>query len=100
MAWEKRGNREYYYRKRRVGRRVVSEYVGAGELAEAIATLEAFSRQEQEMERAAWREEQEAERAFDQEIDAVGDLVRTMTGAVLLATGHHTHKGQWRRRRG
>ena len=31
MAREKRGTRWYYYRKRRIGNRLVSEYVGTGE---------------------------------------------------------------------
>ena len=39
MSWEQRGNRRYYFRKRRQAGRVVSEYVGAGELAVAAATL-------------------------------------------------------------
>ena len=30
MGWEKRGNGLYYYRKKRMGQRVVSEYMGTG----------------------------------------------------------------------
>ncbi len=33
MGWERRGSSQYYYRKIRRGRCVVSEYVGSGELA-------------------------------------------------------------------
>jgi len=29
MAWERRGNQEYLYRKKRVGKRVISIYTGA-----------------------------------------------------------------------
>jgi len=35
MGWEKRGNRLVYYRKKRVGRRVVSVYCGSGERGRA-----------------------------------------------------------------
>ena len=41
MGWETRGNNTYYYRKRRVGPSVVSEYAGSGKaglLAERIDT--------------------------------------------------------------
>lgn len=42
MAWEKRGNRSYFYQKKRIGGKVKSEYVGAGEVAELIARRESF----------------------------------------------------------
>ena len=99
MAWERRGNRQYYYRKRREGRRVVSEYFGTGTIAELAEMLDAADREEHEREREAWRELREAELDLDREIDGLGDTVRMLTQAVLLASGHHTHKGQWRQRR-
>lgn len=34
MGWEKRGNGKYYYRKKRIGNRVFSTYMGKGEKAE------------------------------------------------------------------
>lgn len=100
MAWEKRGNRYYYYRKRREGRRVVSEYVGAGDLAEAIAALDAWDRIEQEVEREIWQRKKESEAEVIAEMDQLGDLLRALTHAALLTAGYHTHKGQWRRKRG
>ena len=99
MAWERRGRRLYYYRKRREGKRVVSEYVGTGLLAELAAECDGLDRQEQEAERAARRAEREAQLEIDRTIDAAGEAVRTLTGAVLLANGYHLHKGQWRKRR-
>ena len=95
MSWEKRGDRRYYYRKRRQGDRVISEYVGAGELAEACAALDALER---EVRRAA-RERRQAERALDAQVGQACDLIRALTCAALLVTGHHTHKGQWRKKR-
>lgn len=43
MGWEKRGNRLVYYRKKRVGHRVVSVYCGSGERGRA-AELEDLER--------------------------------------------------------
>ena len=58
MGWEehKRGGR-YYTRSRKVNGRVVREYVGRGEVAKAIATLDAVDRLERIEKAAAFREE-------------------------------------------
>ena len=40
MGLEQRGNATYYYRKKRRGVRVVSEYVGRGELAQFAALID------------------------------------------------------------
>ena len=55
MAWEKRGNNSYYYQKRRIGDRVVSDYIGAGPVAEMIALTDADERQRKEYERQQWQ---------------------------------------------
>ena len=99
MGWEKRGHRLYYYRKRREGRRVVSEYVGAGPLSKAIAELDALDQGRRGYERERQRLALEEERAVDEELDRLDDLVGALTHAVLLANSYHTHKGQWRKRR-
>jgi hypothetical protein len=95
MSWEQRGNRRYYYRKRREGDRVISEYVGAGELAETAVAIDALEREI----RRAERQRRAERRALDAQIDEVCDLIRALTFAELLVSGYHTHKGQWRRRR-
>jgi hypothetical protein len=100
MAWEERGNHRYYYRSRRVGDKVVKEYVGSGEVASAIADLEALERERAE---EAARQRQ-AERARQDAVDAlllafcqgVGDIV----AEALERAGYHRHdRGQWRRKR-
>jgi hypothetical protein len=95
MGWEQRGNRRYYYRKRRQGGQVVSEYVGAGDLAAADAALDALEREL----RQAQQRRLAAIQAAGAQVKEVCDLIQTMIYAVLLATGHHTHKGQWRKKR-
>lgn len=100
MAWETRkGRGSYYTRSRRVGGRVVREYVGSDSFAEAMAEIDALDRERQNEEQAAMRAEQEAQRMIDLKIDEEGDFVRVLTQAVLLANGYHSHKGQWRKRR-
>ena len=99
MGWENRNGREYYYQKRRIGGCVVSEYVGAGWLADAAATLDDISRQEREIERAAWREEEAQTQALLSDFNQVEDLARVITRASMLLSGYHPHKGQWRKKR-
>jgi hypothetical protein len=98
MPWEKRRNKRYYYSKRRRAGRVLSDYVGAGESAQVIATLEALYREQRIAQQQQWRLEQESRRALDAEVDRLGSGIRTLVAATLLANGYHTHKGQWRSR--
>lgn len=99
MAWEARGSGRYFYRKRRVGGRVVSEYVGAGEVAELVALAGQAQQESRRAESAlwlSWRSEREADgRAAD---GALAGLER-LAHAALEAAGYHRHQGQWRKRR-
>lgn len=99
MGWEHRNGHRYYYRKRRVGGHVISEYLGAGEWVEAIADLTRLDRIERAEERAAQHAEREHEQNKDADVDAVADLLNTLAAGTLLLAGCHTHKGTWRRRR-
>jgi hypothetical protein len=95
MAWEKRGNRDYYYKKRRIGGRVVSEYVGSGALAELQALLDQEEKESRKYEQAKRLQAEELEAKIDQ----VDEYSRTLAKAALLLAGYHPHKGQWRKRR-
>ena len=44
MAWVRRGRKLYYYRTRRVGGRVLREYLGSGPEAELAAALDSARR--------------------------------------------------------
>lgn len=99
MGWEQRNGRSYYYRKRRHGDRVVSEYVGSGTLAAICAQTDAASRQEQENERKARQQEREEEARVDTAIAEAEATLKTLTECSLFAAGFHKHKGQWRKRR-
>jgi hypothetical protein len=95
MAWEQRAKKRYYYRKQRDGQRVVSEYVGIGELAETAAALDALEREVCRARRRQWA----AVRAFDAQVDEACDLIQALARSALLVTGHRLHKGQWRKTR-
>ena len=99
MGWETRGNGTYYYRKVRRGGRVVSEYIGAGPGAEALAGLDALGQDSAADERAVWAETVQAEQRNAAALAELDDMVRTVTAAVLIAAGYHTHRRQWRRQR-
>ena len=98
MAWETRRRKRYYYTKRRRAGRVESHYIGAGEAAQVIATLEALCREQRLDQQQEWRREQESRRALDAEIDRLAAGIRLLVAAALLDNGYHTHKGQWRSR--
>ena len=99
MGWERRGHGLYYYLKYRHGKRVVSEYVGGGPAAEALAQLINRRREERQVEREEERRQREQERAIDREIDEIEEWARLLTTAALLVSGYHMHKGQWRKKR-
>jgi hypothetical protein len=99
MGWESRGNGIYYYRKRRVDGRVVSEYVGIGKVAHLISQLELIERDKRLTEREGLKAQIEREKASDQQLDQLSAQLDALVRAVLVADGYHTHKGQWRRSR-
>lgn len=99
MAWETRNGNRYYYRKRRIGDRVVSEYMG-GDVGGLFAMLDENEQERRQLEREARRAEQEAQHAIDKQIDEVIGLARTLADAAMIEAGYHRHKGQWRRIRG
>ena len=99
MAWEDRRGRQYYYRKKRIGKHVVSEYIGSGFLGEIVAEMEAEEREQRKYERSKFKKMKEETRVMDNELDSIGDLIRTLIRAKLILSGYHPHKGQWRKRR-
>jgi hypothetical protein len=93
MAWEKRKQKNYYYRKRRQGRRVISEYIGSAKMAGTIAALDLRRRQIDQTEQQALAELQ----TLETEVDQICQLLQTLVHAYLLAAGCHAHRGQWRK---
>lgn len=98
MGWEKRGLGQYYYRKKRVNGRVVSEYVGSGILAEATLMLDQVEKGKTDLEKIEQQIEKEQAAAIDQAVDqnlvSIGELIES----TLIAYGYHKVKGEWRKR--
>jgi hypothetical protein len=99
MGWERRNGRCYYYRKRRVGGRVVSEYVGAGAVGESAALEDERERLKRDDSCSSSRRLLEEGGALELELRSVERAARTLASAALVAAGFRCHRGEWRRRR-
>lgn len=99
MGWESRGHRCYYYAKERHGGRVESNYLGRGDLAQAVAGLTEARREEREAEREIERATIEKMRSEDAAFDQIDALVMNLTKAHLIEAGYHEVKRVWRRKR-
>jgi hypothetical protein len=100
MGLERRGSNLYYYRKRREGGRVVSEYLGRGDFAALAAMLDTTERAGEKARRARERGSREADEALDELLDAIGSALSMAAACELVAAGCHNRKGEWRVIRG
>jgi hypothetical protein len=100
MPWAQRGPHRYFFRKRKVGGRVVRRSYGRGPEAQLAAALVAQNQREREAQWARQRRERdrwETDTRTLQRLIAVSDLLMR---AALLAAGYYQHQqGDWRRRR-
>jgi hypothetical protein len=101
VAWEKRARGGLYYtRSRRVGGRVVREYIGTGEVAELAAVLDARDRAHRESRAATWRIQYEQLARTEAALGELCELGEAVARANLLRAGYRRHhRGEWRRRR-
>ena len=101
MAWETRGGRGHYYtRSRRVGGRILREYLGSGPAAEVAGELGALERAARAAAAAAWRAERARLEELDAAVAAFDRAAEALASAALLAAGYRRHhRGEWRRRR-
>lgn len=102
MGLERRGNGLYFYRKRRIGNRVISEYCGAGTLANCFYILDQQRQEEEwtekETKKRSFEAEKQIEDELDSEIESVFGCVKTIEDALFLINGYHVHSRQWRRK--
>jgi hypothetical protein len=101
MGWEKRERGGLYYtRSRKVGGRVVREYVGGGILGHLAALQDAQERRRREQEAALWKKERDRLEALVAPIEQLCEVAEILSKAVLLAAGFRRHqRGEWRRKR-
>ncbi len=91
----------YYYRARKVGGRVVKEYVGAGQAAVLASRID---EQVRAVARTEAEQRQSALATFDDVEAPLDDLCRKvelLARGALLGAGYRQHdRGAWRKRRG
>jgi hypothetical protein len=101
MGWEKRERGGLYYtRTRKVGGRVVREYVGGGILGHIAALQDAQQRRRREVEADVWEQESERIEAIMAPVDQLYEVTEILYRATLMAAGFRRHqRGEWRRKR-
>ena len=100
MAWEQRNKRRYYYRKRRIGRSVISEYVGDGATGALAEVMTARAIAEAEAKRKEWQAIKDEQARLNRMVDDFGKLADAMAQAALLLSGYHQSRRKWRKQRG
>ena len=88
MGWERRGDGDYYYHTRRVGGRVVRDYLGSGPQAQLAADLVAEARDRRADLAQALKQEQEHWGSLGVMMDRLDRACEVMERAALLAGGN------------
>jgi hypothetical protein len=99
VAWERRGSNLYYYQSERIDGRVRKKYVGAVEVAEAIAHADETIRRSRVAHSERARIELEEVRTLASAGEELCKAAEILAAAELVAAGYHRHKGEWRMRR-
>jgi hypothetical protein len=98
MAWQRRGNRLYYYRSTKYRGRVTTHYLGRA--SESRAHQAGLEDQELHAARTQARQEQQAWEALDAQITTTHMQITSLTFALLAGGGwYRHHRGEWRKRR-
>lgn len=100
MAYETRGNQQYYYQKRRVGKHVISVYGGNDIIAQLAAERDTLLRAKAAVDRERFRAVMAEQDAIDAQLDDIGEQLQQLVTAALLVAGYHQHKRVWRKIRG
>ncbi len=100
MAFEKRGNGIYYYKKEREGNRVVSKYIGTGEVASLIAQMDELEADSKYHKRFEEQQRREKAERFEREIIEIENAFNQLVIAHLLINGYRqTDSREWRKTR-
>jgi hypothetical protein len=98
MGWKSIGNGRYYYRARRIGNRVESEYVGSGLYAELRSEADLRAQAERKAEQARRRQERAEYNEIERQLDQAEGLTYDLVKAAYLLGGYYQHRRQWRKR--
>jgi hypothetical protein len=90
----------YYYRSRRIGGRVVREYIGTGNVAGLVAQLDEIEREKKRCQAEDLKIQRDRARALEEPFERIDEVAELLGRAALAAAGYHQHKrGEWRRKR-
>jgi hypothetical protein len=96
VAW-KNG---YYYRNKRIGGKVVTEYIGNDLYAHLAQLQDDEQRQDAQERRQEWKAIVDADKQLDAQLDSLTEIVNAYAGAVLLVSGYHVSANRvWRKKR-
>jgi len=85
MAWEQRGEKRYYYRSVRNGKKVKKVYFGSGAEATAVAEMMEVSRLERKRRNEKLRVLRQQYQQADAALGELDDAFAPLADAVLLA---------------
>jgi hypothetical protein len=99
MAWEDRNGKQYYYRKCRVGKQIISEYIGGGLAGELSALYDNEDRFKTDVQRAELMQAKADAARLDRDVRRAREYTQAFTRAILLLSGYHAPRRQWRKMR-
>ena len=102
MSYERRGNGTYFYKKFRKGDKVTSVYIGPANdwLIRCDEQLKEIREREKEEKRREGQEKLDQIRKMEGSFLEPFRQIENYVSAVLIASGYHHHKGEWRKERG
>lgn len=98
MGWEKRGNNSFFYRKERINGKVRSIYIGRSETAFLIGKLDEIKQLEKAQARRETLSTRRENETIDDQLNELSEINQILIDALLLASGFHKHKRQWRKK--
>ena len=98
MAWETRFGRPNLYRSRRVGGRVVKDYLGHGPAARVADSLAALDRRDRREQAEALAAQVAATEPLDRLMGELDEAAGRLLEATLLAHGYWRPNYTWMRR--
>lgn len=100
MGLEYRNGNAYFYQKVRIGKRVTSRYVGAGEAAMRCDRIAQRDRDVASKREERARKRRERLERLDRELDRLADEAIRQSHQLLNECGFFQHhRGEWRKRR-
>ena len=99
MAIEYRNGKPYYYRKKRIGSKIVSEYVGGGKLAIYAASLDRNDKKSIIAKQQLELKDQTLNSQMDEELNLLETKLNELFTIVAFENGYHKPKRQWRKKR-